>query len=119
MRYVVVIDDEKMVEEYLETILKRAGYSEASFTEPNEALDFIKQNRGDIAPVVADLTMPRMTGAKLAEELMNVKADIPVILVTGALAAPGADELSGNVKTVLQKPMTRRQFIQTVEMLIG
>jgi hypothetical protein len=45
MKYVVVIDDEQIVEEFIEEFLREADYREISFNYPWEAFDFIKENR--------------------------------------------------------------------------
>ena len=119
MRYVVVVDDEHMVEEFLETLLRRADYKEKSFNDPRKAFDFIKEFRDDIRLVIADLTMPHMTGVELGEEMMKVVSGIPVILFTGHLIPPLVENLSTNVKIVLQKPFRREEFIRAVESVIG
>jgi len=80
----VVVDDDKMVEEILEAFLRRADYSEKSFSDPRMAFDFIKENRDDVRLVIADLTMPQMTGVQLSEEMTKVVSGIPVILFHGA-----------------------------------
>ena len=67
MKYVVVVDDDKLVEEFLEGFLRRADYSEKSFNDPRVACDFIKENCEDVALVITDLTMPCMTGIQLGE----------------------------------------------------
>lgn len=119
MRYVVVIDDEKWVEEVLEEFLREADYKEISFNDPGEAFDFIKGYRDDIRLVITDLTMPQMTGIRLSEEMMKVVSGIPVILFTGQLTPPLVKDLQNNVKIVLQKPMTRKEFIDGVQSVIG
>ena len=119
MKYVVVIDDDKMVEEYLETFLRRADYREISFNDPREAFQFIKEHRDEIRLVITDLNMPQMTGVQLGEEMMKVVSGIPVILFTAAVPPPLAEDLSDNVKIVLQKPLMRKQFMDAVESLIG
>ena len=119
MRYVVVVDDEHMVEEFLEVLLRRADYKEKSFNDPRKAFDFIKEFRDDIRLVIADLTMPHMTGVELGEEMMKVVSGIPVILFTGHLIPPLVENLSSNVKIVLQKPFRREEFIRAVESVIG
>ena len=119
MRYVVVVDDEHMVEEFLETLLRRADYKDKSFNDPRKAFDFIKEFRDDIRLVIADLTMPHMTGVELGEEMMKVVSGIPVILFTGHLIPPLVENLSTNVKIVLQKPFRREEFIRAVESVIG
>ena len=50
---------------------------------------------------------------------MKVAAGIPLILFTGNAVPPDADDLSNNVKIVLQKPILRKEFIGAVESLIG
>jgi len=72
MKYVVVIDDDKMVEEYLESFLRRADYREISFNDPREAFDSIKEHCDEIRLVITDLNMPQMTGVQLGEEMMKV-----------------------------------------------
>jgi DNA-binding NtrC family response regulator len=119
MKYVVVIDDDRMVEEYLEAFLRRANYREISFSDPREAFDFIKEHRDEIRLVITDLNMPQMTGVQLGEEMMKEVSGIPVILFTAALPPPLAEDLSDNVKIVLQKPLMRKQFMDAVKALIG
>ena len=119
MKYVVVIDDDKMVEEYLEAFLRKADYREISFNDPREAFDFIKEHRDEIRLVIADLNMPQMTGVQLGEEMMKVVSGIPVILFTAKVPPPLAEDLSKNVKIVLQKPFRREEFIRAVESVIG
>jgi FixJ family two-component response regulator len=119
MGYVVVVDDEHMVEEFLEALLRRADYKDKSFNDPRKAFDFIKEFRDDIRLVIADLTMPHMTGVELGEEMMKVVSGIPVILFTGHLIPPLVENLSSNVKIVLQKPFRREEFIRAVESVIG
>jgi DNA-binding NtrC family response regulator len=119
MKYVVVIDDEIMVEEYLEAFLRKADYREISFNDPREAFDFIKEHRDEIRLVITDLNMPQMTGVQLGEEMMKVVSGIPVILFTAAVPPPLAEDLSDNIKIVLQKPLERKQFMDAVKTLIG
>ena len=118
MKYVVVVDDEELIEEFLEEFLRKAGYGEKSFGDPTKAFDFIKENREEVALVIADISMPCMTGVQLGEELMKVASGIPLIILTGHLP-PDADDLSNNVKIVLQKPVIRKEFIRAVESLVG
>jgi two-component system response regulator FixJ len=119
IKYVVVVDDEELVEEFLEEFLREADYGEKSFSDPEEAFDFIKENREEVALVVADVSMPCMTGAQLGEELMKVAPAIPLIILTGHAVLPLVEDLSNNVKIVLQKPLIRKEFLRAIKTLIG
>jgi len=52
-------------------------------TSSIEALEAFRASPDKFDLVITDLTMPNMTGDKLAGELMNLRSDIPVILCTG------------------------------------
>ena len=119
MKYVVVVDDEELVEEFLEEFLRGAAYGEKSFTDPVEAFNFIKENRDEVALVIADISMPCMTGIELGKELMKTTSGIPLIILTGHQDPPNADDLSNNIKIVLQKPIIRKEFLRAVKTLIG
>jgi CheY-like chemotaxis protein len=50
---------------------------------PSEALVFFGANSDPIDLVITDMTMPQMTGDKLAREIQSIRSDIPIILRTG------------------------------------
>jgi response regulator NasT len=119
MKYVVIVDDDEMVEEFLEEFLREADYEEKSFHDSEKAFDFIKENSEEVALVIADISMPCMPGVELGEELMKVASGIPLIILTGHIVPPDADDLSNNVKIVLQKPVIRKEFLRAIKTLIG
>jgi CheY-like chemotaxis protein/anti-sigma regulatory factor (Ser/Thr protein kinase) len=80
---ILFVDDEKMLVEVGEQILRRLGYDVVSRTSPLEALELFKARPKDFDLVISDQTMPGMTGDALARELMKLNPGIPVILCTG------------------------------------
>ncbi len=80
---ILFVDDEKMLVEVGERILRRLGYDVVSRTSPLEALELFKARPGDFDLVISDQTMPGLTGDALAGELMKLNPGIPVILCTG------------------------------------
>jgi YesN/AraC family two-component response regulator len=65
--------------------------------------------------VITDLTMPNMTGDKLAGELMNIRPDIPIILCTGfseKMSKERAEALG--IKDFLMKPIVKSDLAKTV-----
>ena len=119
MKYVVIVDDDNLIEEFLEEFLREAGYGEKSFGDPTKAFDFIKENREEVALVIADISMPCMTGIELGKELMKTASGIPVIILTGHPGPPDADDLPSNIRMVLQKPIIRKEFLSAIKTLIG
>ena len=81
--HILLIDDEKILVEMVKKILERMGYSVETRTSSIEALALFsaQPNRYDL--VITDMTMPNMTGEKLAEKLIQIRPDIPIIICTG------------------------------------
>ena len=80
---ILFVDDEKMLVDVGEQILRRLGYDVVSRTSPLEALELFKARPKDFDLVITDQTMPGLTGDALASELMKLNPEIPVILCTG------------------------------------
>ena len=64
-------------------VLGNLGYTVTTRTSSVAALELFKSDPQGFDLVVTDMTMPNMTGDKLAGEMMKVRPDIPVILCTG------------------------------------
>jgi len=80
---ILFVDDEKMLVDVGEQILRRLGYDVVSRTSPLEALELFKARPKDFDLVISDQTMPGLTGDALASELMKLNPEIPVIICTG------------------------------------
>ncbi len=81
MKYsVLVVDDDKLVNEYIVETLVRAGYQCQPVYSGEEALALIKQKQFDI--VLADLKMKEIDGIQLLQHVKNINADTVYIIMT-------------------------------------
>jgi PAS domain S-box-containing protein len=80
---ILFVDDEKVLVDVGERILKRLGYDVVARTSPIEALELFKAKPNGFDLVITDQTMPGMTGDAFAKELIKINPEIPVILCTG------------------------------------
>jgi PAS domain S-box-containing protein len=80
---ILLVDDQKEVIDIEQKMLEVLGYQVTATTSSVDALNFFRSNPDSFDLVVTDMTMPRMTGDQLADELINIRSDIPVILCTG------------------------------------
>lgn len=80
---ILVIDDELPIVDLLKPLLVELGYSVTTRTDSVEALELFKSKPDEFDLVVTDMSMPNLTGDKLAIELMKIRPDIPVILCSG------------------------------------
>jgi len=81
MKYsVLVVDDDKLVNEYIVETLVRAGYQCQPVYSGEEALTVIKQKEFDI--VLADLKMKEIDGIQLLQHVKNINTDTVYIIMT-------------------------------------
>ncbi len=80
---IMVIDDEPTIANVVGQNLKGLGYEVSIRTSGIDALELFRNKPDFFDLIITDLTMPNMTGDKLAVELKKIRPDIPVILCTG------------------------------------
>lgn len=80
---ILLVDDDEMVLEAGKSVLKRLGYDVECKTCAIEALAAFHLHPDKFDLVITDMSMPKMTGLMLAEALLKVRPDMPIILFTG------------------------------------
>ncbi|HEY9080413.1 sigma-54 dependent transcriptional regulator [Magnetovibrio sp.] len=77
---IILIDDEDEVRLSVSQTLELEGFDVKSFSGGKEALEYITPSWPGI--VVTDLKMPRVNGLDVLAGVMNIDADLPVVIVT-------------------------------------
>ncbi len=81
--HILFVDDEPALGQLGKAILEREGYTVTVCDSPEAALEMFTREKEIIDLVITDMTMPGMTGEKLANRLFEIQPDIPIILSTG------------------------------------
>ncbi len=81
--HILLVDDEKAVAEAGRRTLVHLGYTVTVKTNSTEALETFRSQPDIFNLVITDMTMPHLTGDRLAQKLMLIRPEIPVILCTG------------------------------------
>lgn len=117
---ILLVDDEPAVQRIATLILKREGYDVLVASDGVEALQQYRERSGEIALVILDVTMPRMSGLACYEELVRINPEIKVILCSGYhLQDLGSRlRLHPGVR-FLQKPYRIEELLQAVRSLLG
>jgi two-component system, cell cycle sensor histidine kinase and response regulator CckA len=80
-----------------------------------DALECFRQDPHGFDLVVTDMTMPGMRGDRLAEEIMAIRPDVPVILCTGYSKQISKEKaLEIGVRAFVMKPLTQHELANTV-----
>jgi PAS domain S-box-containing protein len=114
------VDDEEWLVDMWKEILESLGYRMTVTTRPLEALDMFKAKPQDFDLVIADQTMPQMTGLELAKELLALRPELPIILVTGfsQLVTPEKAKAAG-VREFIMKPLSISELTNAISKSLG
>ena len=105
--HVLVVDDEQIIAELIESQLKRDGYKVTTTTEPHKALSLLTADPDKFSVVITDLMMPQMSGMELAEEIRTNWPDKPIIVCTGWNQKVTHDQIKKiGVRAIVSKPTT-------------
>jgi len=112
---ILFVDDELPNTIIAKQLLSRLGYSVTTHTSSIEACDDIRQHAYEYDLVMTDQTMPNMTGQDLLGEILKIRRDLPVVLVTGfseTVTARNYREIG--FSGYLMKPLVFRELAQVV-----
>jgi FixJ family two-component response regulator len=79
-KLVAVVDDDDLIRNALQGLLKAVGVSAAAFASAEEFLTSAEKQ--DIACLIADIRMPGMSGLELQAKLNAEHCRIPIIFIT-------------------------------------
>ncbi len=122
-RSIVVIDDSQVVCKILEVGLHRADYQVKCFADPIDALQAIRQARGESQPdlLIVDLGLPRIDGY----EVIRLVRSSPEYVHTPIVVLSGRDGVLDRLKArlagadvYLTKPFTIQQVTATLARLL-
>ncbi len=80
---ILFVDDEKHLAELGSEMLSPFGYKVTAMTDSRKALEVFKTDAEAFDLVITDMTMPVLTGKKLAAEIKAIRPGLPIILCTG------------------------------------
>jgi signal transduction histidine kinase/ActR/RegA family two-component response regulator len=117
---VLIIDDEPVVREVLQSILESALLKAVMASGGAEALDIVRKDTQAFSVVLLDLTMPDMNGIDVLREIRRLNPSLPVVLLSGynqEEALEGCD-LDAQVG-FLQKPFGSKVLLREVARVLG
>ncbi|MEO8681115.1 MAG: response regulator [Vicinamibacterales bacterium] len=115
---VLVADDESSIRELLAKTLALAEYEVDTAPDGRAALERLRLGHYDL--LIADLKMPGMDGLTLIREAKRLKADLPVIIITGFSTESSAIEaVNLGVAGYLTKPFRVPQVLAAAARALG
>src|SRR5579864_4706365 len=85
---VLVVDDEEIMREILETLLAREGYDVRVASSGAEGIELAKAVPIDVA--IVDVMMPGLDGIQTLDELRRLDDDLAVVMITAYASVESA-----------------------------
>ena len=116
---ILFVDDEASIVKMGQRILEGLGYSVTTMTSSTAAIEHFRTNPASFDLVISDMTMPNLTGDKLAIELMKIKSNVPIILCTGYSKNISEETvLENGIKAFVYKPIEKANLAKTVRKVL-
>ena len=110
---VFVVDDDKLIRDSLEHLIKSVGLKVETFSSAQAFLDTDLPNRPSC--LVLDIRMPGMSGLDLQDELKKRDCSIPIIFITGHGTVPmSVRAMKSGAVDFLQKPFEDQELLDTI-----
>jgi CheY-like chemotaxis protein len=117
---ILVIDDEPALVKLAEQHLQRLGYRVEGYTHPAEALMAFREDPQRFDLVITDYSMPQLSGLEVAQQLLRLRPDVVIALVSGYMQAADIEQARAlGVKEVILKPFTMRDLSPIVQQLLA
>ncbi len=112
---ILLVDDETLIADVGKDLLQRLGYQITTKTDSLEAIELFRSNPKDFDLVITDMTMPDMTGDVMAQKMLAIRSNIPIILCTGySTKISDKTALEIGIKAFVYKPIVREELAKTI-----
>ena len=116
---VLLVDDEDMVLDVGERMLKNLGYEVLLAEGGREAIELYNKNLDNIAMVLLDMVMPDMGGGETYDRMKEINTDIKVLLSSGySIDGQATEILKRGCDGFIQKPFHMQELSQRVRKIL-
>ena len=116
---ILFVDDEKIIVDISRRVLENLGYSVVAITDSEQALAVFREMPEMFDLVITDQTMPGLTGEELARELLQIRAELPIILCTGYSTIITEEKARAlGIKAFALKPLTQKELARLIRKVL-
>ena len=107
---IVIVDDDKLLIDFMEEHLSMNKYEVSTFESPVKALSFIREKKPDL--VISDVKMNEMSGDEVLAQICEHQPDTGVILMTGfGNINHSVNAIRRGAYDYITKPFTSREIL--------
>lgn len=119
-KHILYLDDDAGLVELTRRTITKAGYRVDAFCDAALALAAFEAASQSYDLVVTDLAMPKLDGIEVAQQILAIRADIPVVITTGYITPQEeARARRCGVREIITKAATVDELCSTLYKVIG
>lgn len=117
---VLLIDDDEMVVDVGERLLKNSGYDVVSAKTGKEAIEVFRGSHGRIDMVILDMILPDMGGGDTYDRLKVINPEIKILLASGYdIDYQGRDIMERGCNGFIQKPFNMSDLLEKIREILA
>ncbi|MBN1475718.1 PAS domain-containing protein, partial [Candidatus Sumerlaeota bacterium] len=117
---VLIADDESGVRDLARRVCEKRGFDVLCAVDGRDAVEIFKARSDEIALVLLDMTMPRMDGVEVFDEMHRLQPDIPVILSSGFSEQEAIHRFGDRgLAAFIQKPYRPQALLDKIRDALG
>ncbi len=117
--HILLVDDEHRIVELEKQMIENLGYRVFSRTSSIEAFEAFRYDPYRFDLVITDQTMPNMTGMELANKMLTMRPDLPIIICTGFSEKVTPEKIMAiGIKAFLTKPIPKTDMAFTIRRVL-
>ncbi len=117
--HILLVDDDEQVIQMEQQMLERLGYNVTARTSSMDALGAFGAQPEKFDLVITDMTMLNMAGTELAQELMSIRPDIPIILCTGFSEQVNEEKAKAlGIREYVMKPVVKTEIEKVIRRML-
>ncbi|HEY5609884.1 MAG TPA: sigma-54 dependent transcriptional regulator [Thermoanaerobaculia bacterium] len=110
---ILIIDDEEVLRDVLESVLRREGFDIATAASGEEGLAALDQD--DVDLIILDMMLPGISGLDTLRSIKETDPGTPVIIITAYSSIDGAiDAMKHGAFHYIPKPFKNEEVVLTV-----
>jgi CheY-like chemotaxis protein len=114
-----LVDDEPMLLDLNETVLRGLGFEVRRFRAAEQALEAYQSDAVRPAIIVTDYSMHRMTGLELIEACRRLDPNQKILLVSGTVDSTVFRHAAHKPDQFIPKPYSTDKLAEVVQSLVG
>jgi CheY-like chemotaxis protein len=116
---ILFVDDEELLVQISREMLETLGYSVVALQNSVQALDLFEHDPQGFDLVITDQAMPQINGYELAQKIIGLRPDIPIMLCTGYSETVSEEQaLAAGIRGFIMKPIKLQDFARHIRAVL-